>query len=112
MDTDKIFEEFTDLNLDSNLLDIEDMWDLIYFFIKCEENFDVQIWDLEIEILERKNVKVSEVFEYFEFLKNQKITKFVNNFYIENKNDLIEVRQKEIESIRNKKINDLIKKSS
>ena len=108
MDTDKIFEEFTDLNLDSNLLDIEDMWDLIYFFIKCEENFDVQIWDLEIEILERKNVKVSEVFEYFEFLKNQKITKFVNNFYIENKNDLIEVRQKEIESIRDKKINDLL----
>jgi hypothetical protein len=112
MKTNEIFNEFPNLTLDSNLLDIEDMWDLLYFFIKCEENFGIQIFDLEVEILERKNVKISEVFEYFDFLKNEKLTKFVNDFYIENKNDLIGVRQKEIESIRDKKINDLIKKSS
>ncbi len=108
METNEIFKEFPNLTLDSNLLDIEDMWDLLYFFIKCEDNFDVQIFDLEAEMLERKNVKISEVFEYFDFLKNKKLTEFVNRFFIENKNDLIGVRQKEIESIRDKKITDLI----
>jgi hypothetical protein len=108
MNTDEIFNEFPNLTPNSNILDVGDGWDFIYLVVKCEEVFDIQIWDSEVEILERNNVKVSQLFEYFDFLKNQNLTEFVNRFFIENKNDLIKIRQNEIALILDKKINNLI----
>jgi hypothetical protein len=109
MNTDEIFNEFPNLTPNSNILDIENVYDFIYLFIRCEEVFEIKIWDLEVEIFERNNVKVSQLFEYFDFLKNKNLTDFVDNFFNKNKNDLIKIRQNEIELILDEKINNLIK---
>ena len=108
IDTNEILKEFEGLNLESKILDIKDPCDGLvrgqrYFFIRCEELYGIQIFDLEVVILEE--VKFFEVFEYCEFIKNGKLSDFLIDFINRNSKEILKVRPEAISLIRENKLN-------
>lgn len=107
--TDEILKEFKDLNLESKIIDVKDMWDCLYFFIRCEELYNINIFDTEAELIEEEKAKIYQIFEYCEFIKNNKLTDFVIDFISRNQKEIIKVRPEAISLIRENKLKKLFK---
>ena len=109
---DSVFIDFN-FNLESKICDIKDCWDFVYFFIRCEEVYEIVLFDLEVCILETKNLSFRQLDEFINFLKSNIITEFIHSFIINNINELKGIREVYLDYIisnRNNKIDLLIGK--
>ena len=101
-----------DLDLDSKLSEIDDVYDFINFIIKCEEYYNFELYDDEAGFIEVKDLTFLQIEDFFIFLRDGYATEFIHNLVVSNINDLRLIRGYYGDYIvknREIKLNDLLK---
>ncbi len=103
-----------DLDLDSKLSEIDDVYDFINFIIKCEEYYNLVIFDDEAEFIEINDLTFLQIEDFFIFLRDGFATPFIHNLILNNINYLRTIRleyDNYIVKNRDIKLNDLLNES-
>jgi hypothetical protein len=91
----KILEEHLfdyDLNLDSKVSDIDDVYDFINFIINCEIYYNMEIFDDEAEFIEFNDLSLRNVEDFFIFLRDGYATESIHKLIIDNIDWLSRIR--------------------
>ena len=87
-------DEFQSYNLvlDSHFSEFKDFWDSIYFILRCEEYYNLEIFDSEVIFIESKDLSFKEIEELFLFIRDGFISDFIHQLILNNINDLKSIR--------------------
>ena len=91
----KILEEHLfdyDLNLDSKVSEINDIYDFISFIMECETYYNLEIFDNEAEFIEVKDLSFLDIEDFFIFLRDGYATESIHKLIINNIDWLSEIR--------------------
>ena len=102
------------LDLDSKLSEIDDVYDFINFIMKCEEYYNFELYDDEAGFLEIKDLTFLQIEDFFIFLRDGFATEFIHNLVVSNLQDLKRIRKYYEDYIvknRDNKLNNLLNES-
>ena len=81
-----------DLNLDSNISEIDDVVDFITFMMDCETYYNLEIFDDEAEFIEIKDLSFLDIEDLFIFLRDGYATDSIHKLIVDNINWLSRIR--------------------
>ena len=73
-----------DLNLDSKVSEINDIYDFISFIMKCETYYNLEIFDAEAEFIEFKDLSFLDIEDFFIFLRDGYATDSIHKLIVNN----------------------------
>lgn len=73
-----------DLNLDSKISEINDVYDFISFIMSCETYYNLEIFDNEAEFIEVKDLSLLDIEDFFIFLRDGYATDSIHRLIVNN----------------------------
>lgn len=81
-----------DLNLDSKISEITDIFEFISFIMACEIYYNIEIFDDEAEFIEVKDLSFLDIEDLFIFLRDGYATDSIHKLIFDNINWLSRIR--------------------
>lgn len=81
-----------DLDLDSKISDIFDVYDFISFIMDCEIYYNLEIFDDEAEFIEVKDLSFLDIEDFFIFLRDGYTTDSIHKLIVDNIDWLSRIR--------------------
>jgi hypothetical protein len=81
-----------DFTLDSKISEISDVYEFISFILKCEEYYNLVIFDDEAMFIETNNLSFKDIEDFFIFLRDGYATGSIHNLIIKHIEELSLIR--------------------
>ena len=81
-----------DFTLDSKISEISDVYEFICFILKCEEYYNLVIFDDEAIFIETNNLSFKDIEDFFIFLRDGYATESIHNLIVKHIEELNLIR--------------------